>query len=876
MRVATRMVASPGGDPPGERAAVKILAKNAPTYREKLVCREVFTHRLFALAGGNSHIADVFEVAEDEKNVYLFMELLQGGELFQRISTSGPYTEKHAANLVVSMLDALSFCHRLNVTHRDVKPENFVFRTPDSGTSVGEGSTSPGAAASIATGSSSSRSGGKGSGSAGGGPGNHVYSWGQSANLKLIDFGISHYTEDPSAMCRTLCGTPLYLAPEVYFRLPYGPEADMWALGVIVYIMLVGYPPFFDDDVRQLVRQVKFQPVNFDASHFSGVSAEAKDFLVSLLDKDPSSRMTSQQALEHDWLRNSCRAASEARLDVVQSSLQRLLSSASGSSSSHAAPGGRDIDRSTLPPVPLQVGPRRRAVELVSSTDRPRSSDAASGGRSGGHQQLPGREEQAEVGQRRQLRGQQRSDGSGGGKQAVPPSRPPVATGDRPPSRPSRPPQVSPRMSWPNPGGPITTNAAVHAEVPRIGIQADDSSSSDDDGGEEDTGRSSPTAGLPRAQSSLRRWRRPRGGRPRSPSRSPDASTAGVPGTGSDVGLVVGTSAGAGRQSKQPTSLGRRHPSGPNSIGSTGSGAGGGGNASGNGTGSSGGWGVTYAVGEPESNSRGSSGGGGGGAKALAGRRPVVFRAPDPASISEALSPVSMGQDRAILRKPSRRSSVGGGDFTPPSSRSSGFDYNFGNPSTDRPFGDEMTASESLGSHLPSDFSVASLSQQSGRFEEASALSAEHALDNIRRTGFIVGPQPGALRDDEDAIEMQEVTQRTQSDFVDGAYHRSDVWSSRRRRRRMLFGGREAGEVGDDSLSGNPGSLRSSSRRVSGFGFGSGSRGRERPEAARRSLQFAPGQGGPVRTAEGEAQSFGARLWRRKNVDKVRNSAGTS
>eukprot|EP00178_Gracilaria_changii_P020129 TRINITY_DN5845_c0_g1_i1.p1 TRINITY_DN5845_c0_g1~~TRINITY_DN5845_c0_g1_i1.p1 ORF type:complete len:792 (-),score=97.36 TRINITY_DN5845_c0_g1_i1:1433-3808(-) len=281
VRLARRKDPPPGQPPPENRlAAIKIISKrNSDMYNEKMVSREVFSFRLLDLAGGHANIVELYEVCEDEENVYLVMELLQGGELFVRIAERGQYTERDAANLVVSMLASLAFCHRHNLTHRDVKPENFVFTEPN----------------------------------------------GDDADVKLTDFGIAYYSEDPSALCKTLCGTPLYVAPEVLLRQPYGPEADLWSLGVIVYIMLVGYPPFDDNDIVQLVKKIKFRPVKFDRPEWKLISPEGKDFLGSLLDKDASVRMTAQQALEHEWLRNNCQAATMNVLDVAQSNIKSFV-----------------------------------------------------------------------------------------------------------------------------------------------------------------------------------------------------------------------------------------------------------------------------------------------------------------------------------------------------------------------------------------------------------------------------------------------------------------------------------------------------------------------------------------------------------------------
>lgn len=259
-----------------DACAIKVITKRPEAFNRRMVEREVFSYRLLEMVGGHENIVKLYEVSEDDEKVYLVMELLEGGELFSRISERGLYTEKDAANLVVSMLASLCFCHRFNLTHRDVKPENFVF----------------------------------------------LKEMGNDADLKITDFGIAHYSEDPEAVCRTMCGTPLYIAPEVLFRQPYGAEADLWSLGVIVYIMLVGYPPFHDQDMVQLVKKIKYKPVSFDGPEWVLISEQGKSFLSNLLDKDKSNRMTAQQALEHEWLKNNCQAASRNVLEVAQMNIK--------------------------------------------------------------------------------------------------------------------------------------------------------------------------------------------------------------------------------------------------------------------------------------------------------------------------------------------------------------------------------------------------------------------------------------------------------------------------------------------------------------------------------------------------------------------------
>eukprot|EP00170_Pyropia_yezoensis_P005655 contig_22975_g5671 len=286
---------------PGVRTAVKVIDKRPDDQaHEKMVAREVFSYRLLSLAGGHEHIVELIEVGEDDTHVYMFMELLQGGELFSRISDKGQYTEKDAARLTAAMLSALAFCHRLNITHRDVKAENFVYV---SAAEPGLGS-SPG---------------GTGAADNGGGSGS-----GARYDIKLIDFGISHYSEDPNELCNTLCGTPLYVAPEVLLRQPYGFESDMWSVGVIVYIMLVGTPPFDDSDLVQLVKKVKYRPVRFDGPEWVMISEQGKDFLMNLLDKAPGNRMPAAEALDHPWLRDSCLAAPHNALDIAQANIRKF------------------------------------------------------------------------------------------------------------------------------------------------------------------------------------------------------------------------------------------------------------------------------------------------------------------------------------------------------------------------------------------------------------------------------------------------------------------------------------------------------------------------------------------------------------------------
>ncbi|KAA8490827.1 Calcium/calmodulin-dependent protein kinase type 1 [Porphyridium purpureum] len=256
--------------------AVKILNKQGSIFSMKNAVREIFSLRYTMISGGHENVVQLYEVSENSKNVYIVNEFLGGGELLDQIDSSGSYTEGRAASLVRQMLKALHFCHSLNLSHRDVKPENFIF-----------------------TGKA------------------------ENSKLKLIDFGISHCDTENNELLRTQVGTPLYISPEVLYGEPYvGSEVDMWSMGIIVYIMLSGRPPFDDSDLRELIRHLKYDPVTFDGLSWVTVSECAKHFIRGLLSKDPTKRMTSQEALTHPWLTKASMFTSNELLLNVQDNIR--------------------------------------------------------------------------------------------------------------------------------------------------------------------------------------------------------------------------------------------------------------------------------------------------------------------------------------------------------------------------------------------------------------------------------------------------------------------------------------------------------------------------------------------------------------------------
>ncbi|KOM57187.1 hypothetical protein LR48_Vigan11g021900 [Vigna angularis] len=220
------------------------------------VRREV---KILKALSGHQHLVKYHDAFEDANNVYIVMELCEGGELLDRIlSRGGKYSEEDAKVIVLQILSVVAFCHLQGVVHRDLKPENFLF---------------------------TSRS--------------------EDADMKLIDFGLSDFIR-PDERLNDIVGSAYYVAPEVLHR-SYSLEADIWSIGVIAYILLCGSRPFWARTESGIFRAVLRADPNFDDLPWPTASAEAKDFVKRLLNKDYRKRMTAVQALSHPWLRDDSR-----------------------------------------------------------------------------------------------------------------------------------------------------------------------------------------------------------------------------------------------------------------------------------------------------------------------------------------------------------------------------------------------------------------------------------------------------------------------------------------------------------------------------------------------------------------------------------------
>ncbi|KAJ1294862.1 hypothetical protein BS78_01G179000 [Paspalum vaginatum] len=246
------------GDMRGQLLAVKVIAKAKMTTAISIedVRREV---KILKALSGHSNLVKFYDACEDSLNVYIIMELCEGGELLDRIlSRGGRYNEGDAKIIVEQILNVVAFCHLQGVVHRDLKPENFLFSTKD-----------------------------------------------EHSPMKIIDFGLSDFIR-PDERLNDIVGSAYYVAPEVLHR-SYSTEADMWSIGVITYILLCGSRPFWARTESGIFRSVLRADPNFDDTPWQSVSPEAKDFVKRLLNKDYRKRMTAAQALSHPWLRDEHR-----------------------------------------------------------------------------------------------------------------------------------------------------------------------------------------------------------------------------------------------------------------------------------------------------------------------------------------------------------------------------------------------------------------------------------------------------------------------------------------------------------------------------------------------------------------------------------------
>eukprot|EP00968_Pinguiococcus_pyrenoidosus_P000726 scaffold47_cov258-Pinguiococcus_pyrenoidosus.AAC.53 len=212
------------------------------------------------------NIIKVYDFFSDENNYYLTSEIMAGGELFERIVERHHYSENDAREICFVLLNTLAYLHDADIVHRDLKPENLLMVGPES-----------------------------------------------QAAVKIADFGFAKRLEGGKVTDK--CGTPGYVAPEVIKQDPYGVSADVWSLGVIIYILLCGYPPFHHSKMNKLFQLICRGQYRFYEEDWNPISDEAKDLIRRMLTVDVSKRITSRQALKHPWLQLESDTLAKHRMD---------------------------------------------------------------------------------------------------------------------------------------------------------------------------------------------------------------------------------------------------------------------------------------------------------------------------------------------------------------------------------------------------------------------------------------------------------------------------------------------------------------------------------------------------------------------------------
>uniref|UniRef100_A0A3P9LXB4 Calcium/calmodulin-dependent protein kinase IGb n=2 Tax=Oryzias latipes TaxID=8090 RepID=A0A3P9LXB4_ORYLA len=201
----------------------------------------------------HENVVGLEDIYESRTHYYLIMQLVSGGELFDRILDRGMYTEKDASRVIQQVLQAVSYLHQNGIVHRDLKPENILY-----------------------------------------------YSQDEDSKIMISDFGLSKMTD--TGIMSTACGTPGYVAPEVLAQKPYSKAVDCWSIGVITYILLCGYPPFYEESETKLFSKIMKAQYEFDSPFWDDISESAKDFIRNMMQKTPSMRYSTEQALRHPWI----------------------------------------------------------------------------------------------------------------------------------------------------------------------------------------------------------------------------------------------------------------------------------------------------------------------------------------------------------------------------------------------------------------------------------------------------------------------------------------------------------------------------------------------------------------------------------------------
>jgi calcium/calmodulin-dependent protein kinase I len=254
----------------GRKVAIKcVLRKDLPPQDDCAIYEEV----AIMASLQHAHIVPVIDFFEETDCYFIVMELMCGGDLFDRIGKKKSYCEADARDLVNKMLKAVAICHQNNIAHCDMKPKNLLLASEE-----------------------------------------------DDSFIKLADFGFAARVHQPKSLTKQ-CGTPFFVAPEILIRKPYDQQSDMWSVGCIVYLLLSGNLPFLGRSQKELFRKIISGRYDFKEEIWNDVSEDAKDLVRKLLVLDPDVRLTAKKALLHPWLKLSNDRLSKTNL---QSTSQKL------------------------------------------------------------------------------------------------------------------------------------------------------------------------------------------------------------------------------------------------------------------------------------------------------------------------------------------------------------------------------------------------------------------------------------------------------------------------------------------------------------------------------------------------------------------------
>jgi calcium/calmodulin-dependent protein kinase I len=247
----------------GRKVAIKcVLRKGLPPQDDCAIYEEV------AIMASLKHpnIVPVIDFFDELDCYFIIMELMTGGDLFDRIGTKKSYSEADARDLVHKLLLSIAICHQKNIAHCDLKPKNLL-----------------------------------------------LVSENDDSMIKLADFGFAARVHQPKSLTKQ-CGTPFFVAPEILIRRPYDQQSDMWSVGCIVYLLLSGNLPFLGRSQKELFRKIIVGRFDFKDEIWNNISDGAKDLVTKLLVLDPDVRLSAKKALLHPWLKVSTDRLSKTSL----------------------------------------------------------------------------------------------------------------------------------------------------------------------------------------------------------------------------------------------------------------------------------------------------------------------------------------------------------------------------------------------------------------------------------------------------------------------------------------------------------------------------------------------------------------------------------